>query len=233
MRLILAILILFSLNLVTFTQNVKQTSDLTSLADRVIRAHGGEKFRKMQSLIIRGTAEVSGSPTATFPATFQMIFSGDKYLLEVNNPFQPFKQVYDGRQTYSSIGNFTLPPINRLGFPLLQRVGENGFVLSELPEKEKKKVGFRITSPEGYHTDFFIDEKTGRVKSYKATYLVGNRTVTTAVEIDKFREIEGVVLPERYFQRFDLGSFTIYSDFRAKEILVNSNIDDKIFSMAP
>lgn len=216
-----------------FLAQTKEEKRLTSpqeIAEQAIKAHGGEKFKQMRSLIIRGNGEVSGSPTATFPATFLTIFSGDKYLLEISNPLQPFKQVYDGVNTYSTIRNFSLPPINRIGLQLLQKVGQEGFIVSELPEKSKKKLGFRITSPEGYYTDFFLDEKTKRVKAYEASYLVQNRTVTTAVEIDKFREVEGVIIPERYAQRFDIGTFTIYLDFKAKEILVNTEIDEEIFS---
>ena len=46
-----------------------------------------------------------------------------------------------------------------------QRVGDPGFVITSLPEDKKKKRGFRITSPEGYATDFYLDEKTNQVKS--------------------------------------------------------------------
>jgi hypothetical protein len=204
-----------------------------ALAKAALEAHGGEKFKKMKSLVLRGTADVSGSPSATFPASFYIVFAGDKYALEINNPFQPFKQTYDGTQTYSSFPNFNLPPINRLGLPLLQKLDENGFVVSALPSSKtgKKKLGFRITSPEGYYTDFFLDEKSKRVKAYEASYLVFDRTVTTSVEIDKWSEIEGVVLAEKYSQRFDLGNFTIYVDFKVKEILVNQPVDEKVFSM--
>jgi hypothetical protein len=159
-----------------------------------------------------------------------MILSGDKYRLEVNNPVAPFKQIYDGQQTSSSAG-FTLPPINRLGLPLLQRIEEKDFIVSPLPEKSKKKNGFRITAPEGFYTDFFIDEKTGLVKSYESEYEMRGRTITTSVEVDKVREVEGVKIPEHYAQRFETGQITIYADFKAKEILVNSTVADGIFAM--
>jgi hypothetical protein len=38
-------------------------------------------------------------------------------------------------------------------------------------------------------------------------------------------------VPERYAQRFETGNLTIYSDFKAKEILVNSNVADDVFSI--
>jgi hypothetical protein len=201
------------------------------LAKAALAAHGGDKFKAMKTLIVKGSADVSASPTQSFPSTFVMIFSNDKYRYELTNPFRPFKQTYDGQQTVSSIENFTLPPINRLGLQLLQRMDEKGFTVSALPETSKKKNGFRITSPEGFYTDFFIDEKTGQIKSYEASYDFNGRNVTTSVEIDKIREVDGVKIPEKYAQRFELGFATIYADFKAKDILVNSTVSDDVFSI--
>ncbi len=202
-----------------------------ALAKAALAAHGGDKFKNMKTLIVRGSADISGSPTQTFPATFSMVFSGDKYRYEIANPVQPFKQTYDGQQTVSSVPNFTLPPINRLGLPLLQKMDEKGFVVAALPDKSKKKNGFRITSPEGYYTDFFIDEKTGQIKGYEASYNFNDRNVTTSVEIDKIREVDGVKIPEKYAQRFELGFATIYADFKAKDILINSEVAADVFSI--
>jgi hypothetical protein len=149
----------------------------------------------------------------------------------MTTPFLQFKQIYDGRQTYSSAGEVTLPPINRLGLPLLPKMEEKDFTVSALPESKKKKTGFRITSPEGYYTDFFVDEKTGQVKSYEASYEFNGRTITTAVEIDKLREVEGVKVPEKYAQRFETGNLTVYANFKAKDILVNSTVAEDVFVM--
>ncbi len=206
----------------------KGPADPADLARKAIAAHGGDAFRSMRTLIVRGSADLSGSPSQVIPATFVTIFSGDKYRFEISNPFQPFKQTYDGEQTVSSLPGFTLPPLNRLGLPLLQRLDDKDFKVSALPDGAKKK-GFRITSPEGYFTDFFIDEKTFEIKGYQASYLVGERSITTAVEIDKFREVSGIKIPERYSQRFELGFATFYSDFKAKEILVNNDVADDVF----
>lgn len=204
------------------------------LARQTLDAHGGEKLKKMSSLVIKGAVEVTAATTAqAIPATFVTIFSGDKYRIEINNPFQPVQQTYDGTRTSASIrGGFTLPPINRLGFPLLPRVGDTGFVITSLPAEKKKKAGFRMTSPEGYFTDFYIDAKTGQIKGYDSTYMIDGRTITTSVEIDKMRIVEGVVVPEKYVQRFDMGQITIFAEFKAKEILVNSPIDDSVFAIA-
>lgn len=213
------------------TVTISKTATPIELAKIALVAHGGDKFKNMKTLVVRGTADVSGSPSTTFPATFAMIYSGDKYRLEINNPITPFKQTYDGQNTVSSVAGFSLPPINRLGLPLLAKIEEKDFVVSALPEAKKKKLGFRITSPEGYYTDFYIDEKSGLVKSYEASYEFNGRTITTAVEIDKIREVEGVKVAERFAQRFETGNLTVYVNFKPKEILVNSTVDDDVFKI--
>lgn len=212
------------------TVAISKTSTPMELAKAALAAHGGDKFKNMKTLVVRGSAEISGSPTQVISATFATIFSGEKYRLEIVNPLQPFKQVYDGENTTSSLPNFQLPPLNRLGLPLLAKIDEKGFTVTELPEKSKK-LGFRITSPEGYFTDFFLDEKTGQVKSYAAKYDFNGREITTAVEIDKLKDVEGILIPEKYSQRFELGQITMYSNFKAKEILVNSAVADDVFTM--
>jgi hypothetical protein len=202
-----------------------------ALAKLAVDAHGGEKFRKMRTLSLIGSVDVTASSMAqAIPASFVMIFAGDRYRVEINNPFQPIKQVFDGEQTTTSVANgFTLPPFNRVGFPVLQRAGDPGFVITSLPEDKKKKRGFRITSPEGYATDFFLDEKTNQVKGFDSTYAVGGRTVKTVAEVDRVRIVEGVTLPEKYVQRFSIGELTLYANFNAKQILVNTEVANDVF----
>ena len=147
------------------------------------------------------------------------------------NPFQPIKQVFDGVNTSTTIrGGMTLPPINRLGLPVLPMIGEAGFVITPLPDDKKKKKGFRMTSPEGYYTDFYLDAKTDQITGYDSSYDINGRKVSTSVEIDKLKVVEGVLVPEKYVQRFDTEQVTIYANFKAKEILVNTSIADEIFS---
>jgi hypothetical protein len=204
------------------------------LAGKALAAHGGEKLRAMKTLVVKGSVDVTTSAiNQAIPASFITIFSGEKYRIEIANPFQPLKQVFDGTQTSSSIqGGFTLPPINRLGMPLLQHLGKQGFVVTALPDGKKKRKGFRMTSPEGYYTDFYLDEKTNEIKGYDSSYELNGRTVSTAVEIDKSRVVDGITVPEKYSQRFDTEQLTVYANFKAKEILVNSEVKDSIFSLA-
>ena len=199
------------------------------LAKATVTAHGGDKLKKMKSLIVRGTVDITGAFSQTIPATFMTVIAGDRYVFELNNPFQPLKQVFDGKNTYST--GYEMPPITSLGFPLLPKIGETGYVLASLPEAKRKKKGFRVTTPDGFYTDFFIDEKTNQIKGYESSYDVNGRMVTTSVEVDEFLTVDGVIVPKKYSQRFDLGQMTAYANFKTKDILVNSTIADDVFAL--
>lgn len=202
------------------------------MAKQAVAAHGGDKLKNLKSLVVKGAVDVTTSAFAqTIPASFVTIFSGDKYRIEIANPIQPFKQTYDGTQTSSTLrGGISLPPINRLGLPLLQQLGRQGFIITSLPEAKKKRKGFRMTSPEGFYTDFYLDEKTSQIKGYDSSYDMNGRKVTTSVEIDKYRDVEGVLIPEKYAQRFDMEQITVYASFKAKDITVNTEVPDGVFS---
>jgi hypothetical protein len=211
------------------TPNFEAERQLAKLA---VDAHGGEKLRNMKTLVVIGSVDATASniPQA-IPATFVTIFAGDKYRVEIKNPFQPLKQVFDGTNTVSSLGNnFTLPPFNRMGLPLLQRVGDTGFIVTSIPEIKKNKKGFRVTSPEGYFTDFFLDEKTHQIKAYDSTYNVNGRTVRSAVEVDRMKLVDGVTVPDKYVQRIDLEQLTVYLAFSAKQIQVNAEVANDVFT---
>lgn len=203
------------------------------LANATVTAHGGDKLRQLKSLVMRGSVDITTSAmNQAIPSTFVTVIGGDKYNYEINNPFQPLRQVYDGTNTFSSLQGFSLPPITSLGFPLLVKAGTKGYVITALAEPQKKKrAGFRITTPEGYYTDFFVDEKTSQLKGYESSYDFDGRVITTSVVIDKCLTVDGVVVPEKYSQRFDLGQLTAYADFKSKVILVNSTITDDVFAM--
>jgi len=203
--------------------------DVVELAKAVVAAHGGEKLQKMKTLVVRGSADVSAFGQA-FPGSFSLVIAAEKYRFEVNS-IQSFKQVFDGENTVTSVQvGFMLPPMNRLGIPLLARFGDSGFVVSTLPTG-KKQNGFRITSPEGWYTDFYIDDKTKLVKAYDSAFEVRGQKVTTSVDISKNLTVEGVVIPEKFAQRFDMGQLTAYVDFKSKEVLVNSAISDDVFRL--
>jgi hypothetical protein len=208
------------------------TSDAAALelAKTVLKAHGGEKFVNTKSIVMRGSVDMN-SPSApqSLPAAFVLVYTGEKYRFDIKSLIVSFSQVSDGEVTNSSMPGISLPPITRVGLAVLPRIEEAGYVVSTLPEKLKKKKGFRLTSPEGYYTDFIIDEKTSLVKSYESSYELNGREISTAVTIDKYRDVEGVMINERFSQRLDFGQFTFYATFKAKDILLNTPTADDVF----
>lgn len=202
------------------------------LAKTVLQAHGGEKFGQIKSLVLRGSVDVS-SPNApqSIPASFAIVYSGEKYRFDLQSFIVKFSQASDGETTNSSMPGVYLPPLTRVGLAVLPKIEDSGYIVSALPEKLKKKKGFRVISPEGYYTDFIIDEKTSLVKSYESSYEVDGRQISTAVTISKYRDVGGAMINERFSQRLELGQLTAYADFKARDILVNSAIEDGVFRL--
>ncbi|MGB5012917.1 MAG: hypothetical protein WBO68_02725 [Pyrinomonadaceae bacterium] len=236
---------IFLISLVSFAQpaasgntavapNVSTPADSAAkeLANAALAAHGGDKLKQMKSLVMRGSVDITTTAfNQAIASTFVTVIAGEKYNYELNNPFQPLKQIFDGKQTFSSLQGFALPPITSLGFPLLPKVGEAGYTISPLADEKKRRNGFRITTPEGYYTDFLLNDKTSQIKGYESSYEYNGRLITTSVVVDKCLLVDGVLVPERYSQRFDLGQLTAYADFKSKVILVNSTIEDSVFAM--
>jgi len=210
---------------------VKTDETLIDLAKAALAAHGGDKFIRLQTLVIRGGADVSPpNTTQSIPATFAIVISGGRYLFEIQSILFNFKQIYDGQKSYSSMAGFGMP-LDRMGLEMLRKINEKGYTASALPEKFKRKKGFRITSPEGSYTDFIVDEKTNRVKEFESSYALNGNTLMTSAAIDKYREVEGVFIAEKFAQRMEMPQGEIYVSFAAKEILVNSEIANDIFAM--
>lgn len=230
----LALLFCLSFTGVALAQNTGRSSlaeTPEAIAKAAFEAHGGEKLKGIRTLVIRGSVDVTSSAfQQAIAGGFSTVIAGEKYILDIQTPFQSLKQVYDGQNTVSSFPGITLPPVTSLGFPMLLRYGENGVKVGPLPDSKKRQKGFRMTAPDGFFTDFYLDEKTNLIKAFESAYEISGRTFTTAATIDKNRIVEGVVVPEKYSQRFDLGQFVAYSDFKAKEILINSKIDESVFS---
>lgn len=211
------------------TAALPAASTPADLARAALVAHGGDKLKKLKSFMVKGTVDVSFQGQS-LPGGFVTAFNGDKYYFEISTPVQQLKQVYDGKQTESSIQGFTLPPVTSLGFPLLPKLGDAGYTVAALPDAKRK--GFRMTTPEGFYTDFIVNDKTGQIKSYESKWMDdGNRTITTSVEIDEFLTVDGLLVPKKYSQRFDLGPLTAYANFKAKDIKINNPIEDSVFAI--
>ncbi|HEY8563077.1 MAG TPA: hypothetical protein VIL74_22055 [Pyrinomonadaceae bacterium] len=202
------------------------------LAKKSLAAHGGDKLKNIKNIFIKGTADISASPSQTLPAGFLIVYEGEKYSFDIQAPpMFNFKQTFDGQETFSSMRGMSLPPLNRLGFPMLVKMEEKGYTVSALPEKFKKKNGFRITSADGFYTDFIVDEKTNLVQEYESSYEFNGGQVTTSVAIDKYKEVGGVLINEKFSQRLEMGTINYYSSFKAKEILVDTKLPETTFSI--
>lgn len=215
----------------TFVATVKPDAASIELAKATLAAHGGDQLIRIRSLTLRGTADLSaGGSTQTISATFAIVLSGDRYRFDIQSTVFNYQQIYDGQQSYSSIGGFGMP-LDKMGLEMLRKINEKDHTVSALPEKFKKKKGFRVTSPEGAYTDFIVDERTNQVKQFESSYDVNGDTQTTSVAIDKYREVEGVLISEKFTQRMEMPQGTVYLNCKAKEFLVNAEIGDDIFAM--
>lgn len=210
----------------------KSDAAALELAQTVLKAHGGEKLSRVKSLVLRGSVDVS-APNApqSIPASFAMVYAGEKYRFDLQSIIVRFSQTSDGEVTNSSMPGVSLPPLTQVGLAVLPKIENAGYVVSVLQERLKKKKGFRVTSPEGYYTDFIIDEKTSMVKSYESSYEVNGREISTGVTISKYRDVDGAMINEKFSQRLELGQLTAFADFKAKDIIVNSAIEDGVFNL--
>jgi hypothetical protein len=178
------------------------------LAKAAITAQGGEKFRAVQNMMLRGSVSLypPNSPNS-IPGSFSIVTANDKVRLELDGrPIIVFKQIYDGQQSYSSMPGVELPPLS----------------------KNKKKLrGFRISDPEGYTTDFYIDPVNGRVMEFLLTY--NNYTFGTAN--DKFKEFDGVLVATNFSQRFEMAQGAFFAEYSVKEVKLNQTLGEDIFAI--
>jgi hypothetical protein len=206
--------------------------NFNDLAKAALAAHGGDKLKQVKTLVMKGSVDLNVS-NQIMPGTFSTAISGDKYYFEITSVVQSLKQVFDGQQTYSSIPGFMLPPVNSVGFLVLEHLGDTGYAVQAFAEGKKKGKGFRVVSPDGFFTDFLVDEKTGQVKGFESAYELSNgRVITTSAVIDEVMTVEGVILPKKYSQRFDLGGqISAYATFKTKEILINPQMAENAFAI--
>jgi hypothetical protein len=207
---------------------ITATTSALDLAKAALAAQGGEKFRQVKTVFMTGTADLSSDRMPrVLPASFAMTYKGDKTRMDIKSPMMSVTSINDGPRSYSSINGFNLPSLNKFGTRVLAKYDQPGYVVSDLPNKKKYRA-FRITDPDGDGTDFYLDPVTGRVMSYEFTYN-GARSV---VEHDKFRVVDGILVPEKFAQRFEVANAgTFFAEFKIKEIQVNLEVEDDVFSI--
>ena len=198
------------------------------LAKAAFTAQGGEKFRAVQNMMLRGSVSLypPNSPQS-IPGSFSIVTANDKLRMEIDaRPIIVFRQIYDGQQSYSSMPGVEVPPLSKFGLGVLSKFDQPGYKVSTIPNKKKLR-GFRISDPEGYTTDFYIDATNGRVMEFFLTY--GGYTFGTAN--NKFKEVDGVLIPSSFSQRFEMPQGAFFAEYSVKEVKLNQNLGDDAFAI--
>ncbi len=198
------------------------------LAKAAFTAQGGEKFRNVQNMMLRGSVSLypPNSPQS-IPGSFSIVTASDKLRMEIDaRPIIVFKQIYDGQQSYSSMPGVEVPPLSKFGLPVLSKFDQPGYKVTALANKKKLR-GFRIADPEGYTTDFYIDPVNGRVMEFFLTY--GGMTFGTAN--NKFKEVDGVLIPFSFSQRFELPQGPFFAEYSVKEVKLNQTLGEDAFAI--
>ena len=198
------------------------------LARAAFMAQGGEKFRNVENMMLRGSVSLypPNSPQS-IPGSFSIVNAGDKLRMEIDaRPIIVFKQIYDGQQSYSSMPGVEVPPLSRFGLSVLGKFDQPGYKVSAIANKKKLR-GFRISDAEGYTTDFYIDPATGRVMEFFLVY--GGLTFGTANS--KFKEFEGVLVPVSFSQRFEMPQGAFFAEYSVKEVKLNQKLGDDAFAI--
>src|SRR5262245_2922364 len=197
------------------------------LAKAAFLSMGGEKFRSVQNMILRGSVNLfQPNSVQSIPGGFSIVTAGEKLRMEIDaRPIVVFKQIYNGQQSYSSLPGVEMPPQTRFGWGVLIKYDQPGYKVTTIAADKKKQRGFRIEDPEGYTTDFYIDAATGRVLSF-LLYYNGN---TLGTEIKKFKEVEGVLVPFNFSQRFEMPQGAFFAEFSVKEAKLNQTLGEDAF----
>jgi hypothetical protein len=207
---------------------VKAESTPLELARAAFEAQGGEKFRKVQNIMIRGSVSLypPNSPQS-IPGSFSIVTANDKLRMEIDaRPVIVFKQIYNGEQSYSSMPGVEVPPLSRFGLGVLSKFDQPGYKVTSIANKKKLR-GFRIEDPDGYATDFYIDPANGRVMEFFLNY--SGYTFGTAH--NKFKEVEGILVPSSFSQRFEMPQGAFFAEYNVKEIKINQTLGEDAFAI--
>ena len=129
---------------------ITATTAPLDLARAALAAHGGDKFKAVKSMILRGSVDLyAPNSTQPRPGGFIIVTAGDKARVEIDaSPIIAFKQIDDGERSYSSLPNVQLPPLGRFGMNVLGKFDQPGFSVTAIPDKKKQR-GFRIADADG------------------------------------------------------------------------------------
>lgn len=207
---------------------ITASSSPMDLARAAVTAHGGEKFKSLKSMVLRGSVNLyAPNSTQGIPGGFVIATAGNRLRLEVSAPPAiSFKQVYDGQQSYSSLPGVELPPLSKFGLAVLGRFDQPGYTVTSIPDKKKLR-GFRISDGEGNSTDFYIDP----VKGHVVSFLIPYSGYLFGTENRKMKEIEGVLVPMAFTQRLEMRQGAFFAEYNVKDVKLNQPLDDDVFAI--
>src|ERR1041385_4605686 len=208
--------------------NITAESSPLDLARAAFTAQGGEKFRQVQNLTLRGSVLLY-PPTSpqSIPGACSIVTANDKLRMEIDaRPIIVFKQIYDGQQSYSSMPNVEVPPLSKFGLPVLSKFDQPGYKVTAIANKKKLR-GFRIADPDDYTTDFYLDPATGRVMEFFLYY----NGFTFGTANSKFKEVDGVLIPFSFSQRFEMPQGAFFAEYSVKEVKLNQTLAEDAFAI--
>jgi hypothetical protein len=208
------------------------TSAGATASDRArgaVAAHGGEKFRALKAITLRGVGSaVSPLFPDPVPAEITMISTDDRIRVDLSVPFGVIQLINDGKQFYNLVngveGTFGLAPPAKFGLRVLARYGQKGYTVDTLPDPDVDRA-FRITDPEGNATDFYLDPASSRVTRIAYKY----NNLAQSWELGSFKEIDGVMVPHSVTIRLEsrVGDYLI--SFQAVDAKLNQSLDASAF----
>ena len=205
---------------------ITEKSTPMDLAKAALASMGGDNFKKLKSSFVTGTANLyAPNQAGSIPGKFAIAMAGDKVRVDVDaQPIIVFKQIYDGQRSFSTLPGIEIPPPSKFGLPLLGKLDQPGYAVSAIPDKKKMR-GFRITDPEGNTTDYYIDPATARVSEY----IIPWQGYTFGSSISKFAEVDGVLVPMSFSQRFEMPVGAYFAEYKVKTVKLNGPIGDDVF----
>lgn len=207
---------------------INATTTPADLVRAALAAQGGEKFKTVTSMVLIGTVNLyPPNSTQSIPGKFVIVTAGDKMLIEIDaRPAVSFKNVYNGQQSYSSMPGVRLPPMSKFGPAVLTKFDQPGYTVTALPDKKKQRA-FRIADSEGNATEFYVDATTGRV----VTFLIPFNGYTFGTEINKTKDIGGVVVPYNFTQRLEMPQGAFFAEYSVKDVKLNQPLGDDVFAI--
>ncbi len=82
---------------------ITPASTPADLAKAAIQAQGGDKFKNIQNMMLRGSIQLyAPNSIQSIPGSFSIVTAGDKLRMELDGrPAVVFKQIYDGQHSYT------------------------------------------------------------------------------------------------------------------------------------